>query len=137
VQLKKSLAALQTSYLDILYVHYWDYTTSIPEMMQSLNDVVRSGSVHYLGISDTPAWIVAAANDYAAAHGMAQFVIYQGKWNLGERDMEREIIPMCQHYKMGIGELAHSRVSKLTGQLRGASSPRAASRQPTPARRGT
>lgn len=41
-----------------LYVHWWDYTTSIPEMMQSLNQLVQSGKVLYLGISDTPAWVV-------------------------------------------------------------------------------
>lgn len=41
-----------------LYVHWWDYTTSIPELMQSLNQLVLAGKVIYLGISDTPAWVV-------------------------------------------------------------------------------
>lgn len=56
--LEESLAKLQTSYVDILYLHWWDYVTPIPEVMQSLNDLVIAGKVHYLGISDTPAWIV-------------------------------------------------------------------------------
>ena len=53
-----SLKKLQTDYVDLLYVHYWDYSTSIPELMQSLNLLVASGKVLYLGVSDAPAWVV-------------------------------------------------------------------------------
>ena len=56
--LEESLKKLQTEYVDLLYLHWWDYATSIPELMHSLNDLVVSGKVHYLGISDTPAWVV-------------------------------------------------------------------------------
>jgi aryl-alcohol dehydrogenase-like predicted oxidoreductase len=73
--LEASLIKLRTDYIDILYVHWWDYSTPIEEVMQSLNELVRSGKVLYLGVSDTPAWIVAQANEYARAHGMAQFVV--------------------------------------------------------------
>nr|ODN87213.1 aryl-alcohol dehydrogenase [Cryptococcus depauperatus CBS 7841] len=100
--LERSLKKLRTTYIDLLYVHWWDYSTSIPEMMQSLNDVVRSGKVLYLGISDTPAWVVAQANEYARHHGLAQFVVYQGMYNLARRDMERDIIPMARAYGMSI-----------------------------------
>lgn len=65
--------------------------------MQSLNHLVKSGKVLYLGISDTPAWIVSKANQYARDHGLAQFVVYQGRWSVALRDLEREIIPMCLH----------------------------------------
>lgn len=61
--LEASLKKLKTDYVDVLYVHWWDYTTSIPELMQSLNAMVNSGKVLYLGVSDTPAWIVAKANE--------------------------------------------------------------------------
>ncbi|KAJ0310010.1 hypothetical protein COL516b_002516 [Colletotrichum fioriniae] len=53
-----SLRKLKTDYIDLLYVHWWDYSTSIPELMQSLNNLVITGKVLFLGISDTPAWIV-------------------------------------------------------------------------------
>ncbi|TFK85637.1 norsolorinic acid reductase [Polyporus arcularius HHB13444] len=99
---QESLSKLQTTYLDILYLHLWDYSTSIPEVMQALDSLVKTNKVLYLGISDTPAWIVAKANDYAREHGMAQFVVYQGAWNLKERDLEREIVPMCRAEGMGI-----------------------------------
>jgi len=61
-----------------MYLHWWDYATTIAELMHSLNDLVVSGKVLYLGISDTPAWIVAKANQYARDHGLRQFVVYQG-----------------------------------------------------------
>jgi len=70
--------------------------------MQSLNDVVRSGKVIYLGVSDTPDWIVAKANQYARDHGLRQFCVYQGNWSAAARDIEREIIPMCVAEGMGI-----------------------------------
>lgn len=62
MSVRDSLAKLQTDYIDILYVHVWDYTTSIKEVMDSLNHLVAEGKVLYLGVSDTPAWVVSAAN---------------------------------------------------------------------------
>ncbi|KAH8157426.1 hypothetical protein CIB48_g10820 [Xylaria polymorpha] len=99
---KFSLAKLQTDYLDILYVHWWDWTTSIEEIMDSLHDVVQQGKVLYLGISDTPAWVVSAANTYARAHGKTPFSIYQGRWNVMRRDFQRDVIPMARHFGMAL-----------------------------------
>jgi aryl-alcohol dehydrogenase-like predicted oxidoreductase len=61
--IKASLKKLRTDYIDILYVHWFDFTTSVEEIMQSLNQLVVSGKVLYLGISDTPAWVVTKANE--------------------------------------------------------------------------
>jgi aryl-alcohol dehydrogenase-like predicted oxidoreductase len=102
VSVDQSLKKLQTTYIDLLYIHWWDYSTGIPELMQSLNDLVVSGKVIYLGVSDTPAWVVTKANQYARDHGLRQFVVYQGLWNAGIRDFERDIIPMCQDEGMGL-----------------------------------
>lgn len=63
VSVEHSLKKLQTDYIDLLYVHWWDFTTSIPELMNSLHHMVQNGKVLYLGISDTPAWIVVKCND--------------------------------------------------------------------------
>lgn len=70
--------------------------------MQSLDTVVKSRQVLYLGVSDVPAWIVSKANQYARDHGLAQFVIYQGLWSIINRDFERDIIPMCKSEGMAI-----------------------------------
>ena len=66
--------------------------------MDSLHNLLQQGKVLYLGISDAPAYIVATANTYAKAHGKTQFSIYQGRWNVMSRDMERDIVPMCRHF---------------------------------------
>lgn len=100
--LESSLRKLQTDYVDILYVHAWEPTTPIPELMRALDDVVRQGKALYLGACNWPAWVVVSANAYARANGLTPFVVYQGRWNAAEREIEREIIPMCKAEGMGI-----------------------------------
>ncbi|KAJ8509475.1 hypothetical protein ONZ45_g8358 [Pleurotus djamor] len=97
-----SLKNLRTSYIDVLYIHWWDHATSIEEVMDGLHNLVLRGKVLYLGISDTPAWIVAKANTYAKYTGKTPFVIYQGQWNVMARDFERDIIPMAREEGMAI-----------------------------------
>ena len=102
LSVRSSLRRLQTDYIDILYLHYWDYTTSVEEVVDSLHVLVQQGKVMYLGISDTPAWIVSAANTYARAHGKTPFSVYSGRWSLLVRDLEREVIPMARTFGMAI-----------------------------------
>ena len=102
LSLDHSLKAMRTGYIDLFYVHWWDFTTSIVEVMHALNDLVAAGKVLYLGISDSPAWVVSKANQYARDHGLRQFSVYQGMWSAGFRDFERDIIPMCRDEGMGL-----------------------------------
>lgn len=102
LSVEDSLKKLKTSYIDILYLHWWDHSTSIEEIMTSLHQLVQERKVLYLGISDTPAWVVAAANAFAQERGLTPFVIYQGRWNVMIRDFEREILPMAQHFGMAL-----------------------------------
>lgn len=102
MSVRDSLEKLQTDWIDILYLHWWDWTTSIEEIMDSLHILVQQGKVLYLGISDSPAWVVSAANYYARAHGKTPFSVYQGRWNIMSRDFEREIIPMARHFGMAL-----------------------------------
>lgn len=122
LSVRDSLKKLNTDYIDILYLHCecpvyrlpfppeltyrlfsgWDFTTSIKEVMDSLNVLVEQGKVLYLGVSDTPAWIVSAANTYAEANGKTPFSIYQGRWNVMIRDFERDILPMCREFGMAL-----------------------------------
>lgn len=74
-----SLKKLRTDYIDIFYVHWWDYTCGVEEVMNGLHHLVAQGKVLYLGVSDTPAWIVSKANTYACMACKAPFIIYQGK----------------------------------------------------------
>ncbi|KAK7062847.1 putative aryl-alcohol dehydrogenase aad14 [Paramarasmius palmivorus] len=96
LSVEASLKKLRTSYIDLLYVHWWDWDTSIEEVMDALHVLVLQGKVLYLGVSDTPAWVVAQANQYAKDHGKTPFVVYQGQWNIMQRSFERDIIPMAR-----------------------------------------
>ncbi|KAI0072392.1 Aldo/keto reductase [Panus rudis PR-1116 ss-1] len=102
LSVEASLKKLRTDYIDILYVHWWDYDTSIEEVVDGLHTLITSGKVLYLGISDTPAWVVAKANTYARAYGKTPFSIYQGRWSLLIRDLEREILPMALEEGMAL-----------------------------------
>ncbi|EED13319.1 norsolorinic acid reductase, putative [Talaromyces stipitatus ATCC 10500] len=102
ISIEASLKAMNTDYIDIYYVHAWDYASSILELMQSLNALVIHGKVLYLGISDAPAWFVTKANAYARHHGLRTFSVYQGRYSAQQRDMEREIIPMAREEGMAI-----------------------------------
>ncbi|KAK3353763.1 aryl-alcohol dehydrogenase [Lasiosphaeria hispida] len=102
LSVRDSLKKLRTDRIDILYLHWWDYTSSIEEVMDSLHLLVQQGKVFYLGISNTPAWIVAAANTYAKVQGKTPFVIYQGTWSATARDFEREILPMTRQFGMAV-----------------------------------
>jgi len=114
---EKSLKRLRTTYIDILYLHVYDLITPIEEWMKGLNDLVSSGKVLYLGISDTPAWVVSRANTIAQLRGWSPFVVYQGRYNALERDMETEIIPMCKELGLGIAPWSVLAQGKLTGRV--------------------
>lgn len=102
LSVEASLKKLRTDYIDILYLHWWDWETSVREVMDNLHHLVALRKVLYLGISDAPAWVVAQANQYAIDHGKTPFVVYQGRWNVMERSFEREIIPMAREFGMAL-----------------------------------
>jgi aryl-alcohol dehydrogenase-like predicted oxidoreductase len=90
-----SLKRLQLSHIDMLYIHGVDPITPLEETMRGLEDVVRSGKVQYIGISNHPAWMVIKANSYAEKMGWTKFVASQNYYTIAGRDIEREIIPMA------------------------------------------
>lgn len=102
ISVRDSLRKLKTDYIDIFYVHWWDFGASVEEVMRHLHALVMARQVLYLGVSDTPAWVVVKANAFAKANGLTPFSVYQGQWNAANRDLEAEIIPMCQDQGMAI-----------------------------------
>ncbi|UCE14096.1 MAG: aldo/keto reductase [Candidatus Heimdallarchaeota archaeon] len=113
---KGSLERLQTDYIDLLYLHMWDYTTPIHEVMRTLDDLISSTKINYIGISDTPAWIVAKANTMAEVHGWNPFIAFQFPYNLSFRDPEREIIPMCKNLDLAMTVWAPLGAGLYTGK---------------------
>lgn len=90
-----SLKRLQLSHIDLLYIHGVDPITPVEETMRGLEDVVRSGKVRYIGISNHPAWMVVKANSYAEKMGWTKFVASQNYYSMAGRDIERELVPMA------------------------------------------
>jgi aryl-alcohol dehydrogenase-like predicted oxidoreductase len=111
-----SLKRLNTDYIDLLWVHAWDFTTPIEEIMRGLDDLVRMGKVHYVGISDTPAWIVAQANTLAACKNWTAFAGLQIEYSLIERTPERELLPMAKASGMAVTPWAPLGAGVLTGK---------------------
>jgi aryl-alcohol dehydrogenase-like predicted oxidoreductase len=100
--LEASLRRLRTDYVDVLWLHAWDYLTPAEEVMRSLDDQVRLGKVLYLGISDTPAWVVAQLQTMAAVRGWSVFTGLQIEYSLVQREVERELIPMARGLGLGV-----------------------------------
>lgn len=111
-----SLDRLQTDYLDLLWVHAWDELTPIAETMRGLDDLVRQGVVHYLGVSDWPAWAVAEANALAEARGWTPFAAMQFEYSLIERTVERELVPYARHAGLSITPWSPLGGGVLTGK---------------------
>ena len=100
--LEASLKRLQTDYIDLYWVHIWEFRTPIEEVMRALDDFVRQGKILYTGISDAPAWKIAQANTMAELRGWTPFITTQIHYNLIERTPERDIIPMALEYDMTV-----------------------------------
>jgi len=93
--LESSLRRLGTDYVDLLWLHMWDGMTPVDEVVRALDDLVSSGKAHYVGISDTPAWVAAQAVAIADLRGWSRFVALQAPYSLADRDVERDLLPMA------------------------------------------
>ena len=100
--LDASLKRLRTDYVDLYWLHIWDGTTPVDELMRAFDDMVRQGKVLYTAISDTPAWKIAQLQTYAEQHAMTRFACTQVEYSLVERTIEREIAPMCRELGLGL-----------------------------------
>jgi aryl-alcohol dehydrogenase-like predicted oxidoreductase len=97
-----SLRRLNTGYIDLYWVHAWDFLTSVEEVMRGLDDLVRQGKVLYVGVSDTPAWLVSQANTLAELRGWSAFVALQIRYSLIDRTAERELLPMARALDLAV-----------------------------------
>jgi aryl-alcohol dehydrogenase-like predicted oxidoreductase len=126
--LEASLKQLQTDYVDVYWVHAWDFMTPVEEVMRALDDMVRAGKVLYVGISDAPAWVVSRANMLAELRGWSPFVGLQIRYSLADRAAERDLLPMARELDLGVMAWSVLGSGILTGKYsrEGATSGRAA-----------
>jgi len=113
---EESLKRLNTEFIDLLYLHIWDNLTPIDEVMRGLDDLIRQGKVNYIGISDTPAWVISRGQTLSELMGWSQFIALQVEYSLLQRTPERELIPMAKHYQMTVTPWAPLAGGALTGK---------------------
>ncbi|MCM6775262.1 aldo/keto reductase [Nocardia sp. CDC159] len=113
---ESSLRHLNTGYIDLLYLHVWDFLTPVEEILRGMDDLVRQGKVLYVGISDTPAWQVSRMQTIADLRGWSPLVALQIEYSLIQRTVERDLIPMAR--EMGLGVIPWSPLAGgvLTGK---------------------
>ncbi len=97
-----SLRRLQTDYLDIYYIHHVDVQTPLEEMLRAMDDLVRSGKVRYIAVSNYEAWRLMEALWISEARNLARFECYQPQYSLVVRDIEQEIVPVCELKGLGV-----------------------------------
>ena len=113
-----SLTRLQSDHIDLYYLHRWDDTTPIEESLRSLDDLVRSGKVRYLGASNYASWQIAKANLLAEFRGLTAFSALQSHYHLLERDVEKEVLPYCAANGVGFVPYFPLAGGFLTGKYR-------------------
>ncbi|MCO5970360.1 aldo/keto reductase [Actinoallomurus soli] len=113
---ENSLRRLNTDYIDLLYLHVWDSTTPVEEILRGMDDLVRQGKVLYVAISNAPAWQVSRMQAIADLRGWSPLVALQIEYNLIQRAGERDLIPMAR--EMGLGVVLYSPLAGgvLTGK---------------------
>ncbi|WP_460798654.1 aldo/keto reductase [Microbacterium sp. GXF0217] len=114
-EVDNSLRRLGTDYVDLLIIHRFDHRTPVRETLRTLDDVVRSGKVRYIGASSMYAWEFATTLGIQRAEGWAEFVSMQSQYNLLAREDERELIPLCSSQGIGItpwSPLARGRLTR-------------------------
>jgi len=115
--LEQSLTRLRTDYIDLLWVHIWDPSTPMEETMRALDDAVRAGKVRYVGISDTPAWVVSRANTLADWRGWSPFIGVQLPYSLVQREIERELRPMADALDLSVAAWSPLAGGVLSGKF--------------------
>jgi len=123
--LEDSLKRLKTDYIDLYWLHQWDYTTPVEEFMRALDDQVSAGKILYVGISDTPAWVASQANTLAALRGWTPFIGMQIEYSLIERTAERDLLPMARAFGLGVTPWGVVGGGVLTGKYHTAADPTA------------
>src|SRR5579862_3577578 len=113
-----SLKRLKTDYIDLYQQHDYDALTPIEETLRALDDLVRSGKVRYIGNSNFPAWRIAEAEHVARAMNVGRFVSCQDEYSLVVRDIEKDLVPCAQEYRLGLLPFFPLASGLLTGKYK-------------------
>ncbi|MFN2155865.1 MAG: aldo/keto reductase [Anaerolineae bacterium] len=116
--IEDSLRRLQMDHVDIYYIHHTDVQTPMEEMLRALDDLVHQGKVRYIACSNYAAWRLCEALAISEANGLARFECYQPQYSLVVRDIEQELVPLCEYKGLGIVAWGPLASGYLTGKYR-------------------
>jgi aryl-alcohol dehydrogenase-like predicted oxidoreductase len=123
-----SLRRLQTDYIDLYQVHFWDPNTPIEETMRALDDLVHAGDVRYVGCSNFTAWQIVESQWVARHEHLTPFISTQNPYSLLDRSVEREVAPVGQRYGLSLIPYSPLAGGFLTGKYRQGEEPPAGAR---------
>lgn len=123
-----SLRRLNTDYLDLYQLHFPDPETPQEETLSALDDLVRAGKVRYIGSSNFAGWALADAIWISRTRGLAPYISAQNQYNLLDRRIERELVPACKEFGVGILPYFPLASGFLTGKYRKGAEPPKGSR---------
>jgi aryl-alcohol dehydrogenase-like predicted oxidoreductase len=115
-EVQESLRRLDTDYIDLYQIHFWDSTTPIEETMRALDDLVRRGDVRYIGCSNFAAWQIVESQWIARSEHLAPFISAQNQYNALNRSVEAEVAPVSQRYGMSLIPFSPLAGGFLTGK---------------------
>ena len=118
-----SLKRLGTDYIDLYQIHAPDAETPQQETLEALNDLVRAGKVRYIGCSNFAAWQTVDALWISRSRGLASYISAQNQYNLLDRRIERELVPACRQFAVGILPYFPLASGFLTGKYRRGAEP--------------
>jgi len=115
-EVERSLARLGTDWIDILYLHQPDYETGMEETLRAVEDLIREGKVHVLGVSNFAAWQIVRAHWLAERGGLTPPLVVQPMYNLLSRRIEQELLPCCREFGLGVFVYNPLAAGLLTGK---------------------
>lgn len=116
--LEASLKRLGTDYLDLYFMHGFDGNTPVEETLSTLDQMIKSGKVRYIGCSNFAAWQLMKSLSVSEKLGLEKYVVYQGYYSLIGRDYEQELMPLLSDQNMGLMAWSPLGWGRLTGKLR-------------------
>ncbi|GAA4792338.1 aldo/keto reductase [Olivibacter ginsenosidimutans] len=116
--LNDSLRRLNTDYVDVYFMHGFDRFTPIEETLRTLDDMVRSGKIRYIGCSNFAAWQLMKSLSISEKHNLEKYIVYQGYYSLIGRDYEQELMPLLEDQQMGLMVWSPLGWGRLTGKIK-------------------
>ena len=113
-----SLRRLRTDRIDLYQLHVCSFEAPHEETLRALEDLVRSGKVIYIGCSNYPAWMITEALGICRINGWGRFIACQPRYNLIDRQIERDILPVCERHGLGILPWSPLAAGLLSGKYR-------------------